>query len=63
MDGVIVDTEPVHFEVMAQVLADRKAVLSEDIFRTFIGKGGRMLWDSQATVFAPRNGGAAHPET
>jgi len=38
MDGVIVDTEPVHFEAMAQVLADHDAVLPESLFRTFVGK-------------------------
>ena len=38
MDGVIVDTEPVHFEAMSKVLKKYNATLPENLFRTFVGK-------------------------
>lgn len=38
MDGVIVDTEPIHFEAMKIVLGQRGHLLIEGLFCTFVGR-------------------------
>jgi HAD superfamily hydrolase (TIGR01509 family) len=37
MDGVLIDSEPIHFDAMRQLLADRGATYSPDLEGSFVG--------------------------
>jgi HAD superfamily hydrolase (TIGR01509 family) len=44
LDGVLVDSEPIHFRAANRVLARYRAAIDEDSYRTFIGLGEVATW-------------------
>lgn len=52
LDGVLVDSEPVHFRASNHVLARFGAAISETDYRTFIGWGETATWQAWRERFA-----------
>ena len=46
MDGVIVDSEPVHYEIETSVMRDLGVTISHKEYLTFVGKTARNMWSS-----------------
>ncbi len=44
MDGVIIDSEPIHFEVEKRLLKDLGVAISNEECHSFVGTAGREMW-------------------
>lgn len=44
MDGVIIDSEPLHFSVEAEMLRDLGVEVENDVLHGFVGIGSRDMW-------------------
>lgn len=51
MDGVLVDSEPMHFRATNRMLAQYGASISEEVFRGFIGMGEEDTWNDWRARF------------
>jgi len=52
LDGVLVDSEPLHFRASNRVLGELGAEIAETEYRTFIGWGERATWQAWKERFA-----------
>ncbi len=52
MDGVIIDSEPIHFEMEQQVMQEVGITLSAEEHHTFIGTSSKNMWQNLKERFA-----------
>jgi HAD superfamily hydrolase (TIGR01509 family) len=45
MDGVLLDSEPLHYGVAARVLAAEGYTLDDELYRTFTGRTAEAMWE------------------
>ncbi|SFW49209.1 haloacid dehalogenase superfamily, subfamily IA, variant 3 with third motif having DD or ED/haloacid dehalogenase superfamily, subfamily IA, variant 1 with third motif having Dx(3-4)D or Dx(3-4)E [Sinomicrobium oceani] len=45
MDGVLVDSEPVHMQILAEVLREMGVEITKEYHFTLVGMGALMLWE------------------
>lgn len=51
MDGVIVDSEPVHFEIETSVMAELGFSISEKEYHSFVGRTAKSMWSALIEKF------------
>ena len=52
MDGVLLDSEPLHYGVAARVLAAAGYTLDDELYRTFTGRTAEAMWEDLHLRFA-----------
>lgn len=51
MDGVLVDSEPLHLEINMLVLQELNISISEDYFKSFVGRSNEYVWNKVIEQF------------
>lgn len=45
MDGVLVDSEPIHMEILNEVLEKLNVTISQEYYFSLVGMGGLLIWE------------------